>query len=113
MSLNGFMNNLNKSNYDENLNENLNEPRKSLGKIDIMDNFLNTQVVDKYAQSWRSLTAFLKKNRMILFFNNNPDKFDTNVQKKILQLISCNKLDNKDVAYDPEIGEIKEVFYKG
>ena len=110
MSLNGFMHNLNKSNNDENLNEN--GPRKSLRKIDVMDNFLNTQVVNKYAQSWRSLTAFLKKNRMILFFNNNPDKFDTNVQKKILQLISCNKLDNKDVAYDNETGEIKEVFYK-
>lgn len=113
MSLNGFINNL--SGVENNVERDSNgkkEKKRSLGKVDIMDEFLNAQVVNKYQQPWRNLTLFLKKDRMTNFFNINPERFDKETQVKILRLITNNKFDNKNVAYDPQIGEITEVFYK-
>jgi len=117
MSLNGFINNLSgvENNVENNTKGDSNSEigkRRSLGKLDIMDEFLNAQVVNKYQQPWRNLTQFLKKDRMTNFFNINPDRFNKETQVKILRLITNNKFDNKNVAYDPQIGEITEVFYK-
>ena len=66
MSLNGFINNLSgvENNVENNIKRDSNSgtgKRRSLGKVDIMDEFLNAQVVNKYQQPWRNLTQFLKK----------------------------------------------------
>lgn len=113
MSLNSFVNNLNNNNSN---NENINTDKKSgmsrigsQSKLEIMDEFLNANVVNKYEQPWRNLTTFLKKNRMKHFFENHEEDYTSAEQQKILRRLSLGKIENKCVSYDSDKGEITSI----
>lgn len=109
MSLNSFVNNLsNTSNNEKNTNSNTGMSRGSGGgsKLEIMDDFLNANVVNKYQQPWRNLTTFLKKNRMKLFFDSRSDDYPEETQQKIIRRLSLGKIENKLIEYNSDIGEI-------
>lgn len=114
MSLNSFVNNLsNTSTNEKNTNSNTG---MSLGggdgdgsKLKMMDEFLNSNVVNKYQQPWRNLTTFLKKNRMKLFFDSRSDDYPEETQQKIIRRLSLGKIENKLIEYNSDIGEITSI----
>ena len=106
MSLNSFVNNLNGN--ETNVINVKTEP-VNLTKLESMDNFLNSTVVDKFNQPWRSLTKFLKKNRMIRFLDDRNDEYTLIEKKSIMRRLSLGKIENKCVEYDQEKGEITKL----
>lgn len=106
MSLNSFVNNLNGN--ETNVIHIKTEP-VNLTKLESMDNFLNSTVVDKFNQPWRSLTKFLKKNRMIRFLDDRNDEYTLIEKKSIMRRLSLGKIENKCVEYDQEKGEITKL----
>jgi hypothetical protein len=112
MSLNSFVNNLSNTSTDEkNTNSNTGMSRGSGGgsKLEIMDDFLNANVVNKYQQPWRNLTTFLKKNRMKHFFDSRSDDYPEETQQKIIRRLSLGKIENKLIEYNSDIGEITSI----
>jgi hypothetical protein len=108
MSLNSFVNNITESNVNEN-NSNLNISKSDTGnssRLEIMNDFLNSQVVDKYNQQWRNLTKFLKKNRMKQYLDSQGDEYSQIEKQSILRSLSLGKIENKCVEYNPDSGEI-------
>lgn len=109
MSLNSFVNNINDRNENENNNRTLNNTKSDTGissRLEIMDDFLNSQVVDKYNQPWRNLTTFLKKNRMQKYLDSQGDELSSIEKQSILRRLSLGKIENKCVEYNPNDGEI-------
>jgi hypothetical protein len=106
MSLNSFVNNLNGN--ETNVINIKTEP-VNLTKLESMDIFLNSTVVDKFNQPWRSLTKFLKKNRMIRFLDDRNDEYTLIEKKSIMRRLSLGKIENKCVEYDQEKGEITKL----
>lgn len=109
MSLNSFVNNINDRNENENNNRTLNNTKSDTGsssRLEIMDDFLNSQVVDKYNQPWRNLTTFLKKNRMRKYLDSRGDEFSSIEKQSILRRLSLGKIENKCIEYNPNDGEI-------
>lgn len=106
MSLNSFVNNLN---GNETSDINIKTEPVNLTKLESMDNFLNSTVVDKFNQPWRSLTKFLKKNRMIRFLDDRNDEYTLIEKKSIMRRLSLGKIENKCVEYDQEKGEITKL----
>jgi len=106
MSLNSFVNNLN---GNETSVINIKTEPVNLTKLESMDNFLNSTVVDKFNQPWRSLTKFLKKNRMIRFLDDRNDEYTLIEKKSIMRRLSLGKIENKCVEYDQEKGEITKL----
>lgn len=109
MSLNSFVNNIKERNENENNNRTLNNTKSDTGsssRLEIMDDFLNSQVVDKYNQPWRNLTTFLKKNRMRKYLDSRGDEFTSTEKQSILRRLSLGKIENKCIEYNPNDGEI-------
>jgi hypothetical protein len=106
MSLNSFVNNLN---GNETNDINIKTEPVNLTKLESLDNFLNSTVVDKFNQPWRSLTKFLKKNRMIRFLDDRNDEYTLIEKKSIMRRLSLGKIENKCVEYDQEKGEITKL----
>lgn len=112
MSLNSFVNNITESNVNEN-NSNLSMSKSDTGsssRLEIMDDFLNSQVVDKYNQPWRNLTKFLKKNRMKQYLDSQGDEYSQIEKQSILRRLSLGKIENKCVEYNPNSGEIVKLI---
>lgn len=110
MSLNSFVNNLSNNNTSNNTQTSsgmgMTRSNGSQSKLEIMDKFLNANVVNKYKQPWRNLTTFLKKNRMKMFFESHSDDYPEEIQQKILRRLSIGRIENKCVEYNSETGEI-------
>ena len=115
MSLNSFVNNLSNNNASNNTQiENssgmgMTRSNGSHSKLEIMDEFLNANVVNKYQQPWRNLTTFLKKNRMKKFFESHSDDYPEETQQKILRRLSLGKIENKLIEYNSDTGEITSI----
>ena len=109
MSLNSFVNNLNGNETNVINDINIKTEPVNLTKLESMDNFLNSTVVDKFNQPWRSLTKFLKKNRMIRFLDDRNDEYTLIEKKSIMRRLSLGKIENKCVEYDQEKGEITKL----
>lgn len=113
MSLNSFVNNLSNTSTSNNTQTSsgmgMSRSNGSQSKLEIMDEFLNANVVNKYQQPWRNLTTFLKKNRMKQFFESHSDDYPEETQQKILRRLSLGKIENKCVEYNSETGEITSI----
>ena len=73
-------------------------------RMEKLDTFLDSRVINKYKQPWKNLTKFLKRDRIILFFH-------TNIELKEHLSTVLDKLDNntllpKDIKYNETTGEI-------
>jgi hypothetical protein len=112
MSLNSFVSNITESNVNENNNNlcMLKTDTGSTSRLEIMDDFLNSQVVDKYNQPWRNLTKFLKKNRMKQYLDSQGDEYSQIEKQSILRRLSLGKIENKCVEYNPDSGEIVKLI---
>lgn len=99
MSLNTFMKQL-----DPNPIKNEEEPI-NYTRMEKLDTFLDSRVINKYKQPWKNLTKFLKRDRIILFFNENielKEHLDT-----VLDKLDNNTLLPKDIKYNETTGEIE------
>jgi len=105
MSLNTFMKHLDPCPIKGNTNE---EETITHTRMEKLDTFLDTRVINKYKQSWKNLTKFLKRDRILFFF-------DTNVELKehlsmVLEHLNNNTITPKDIKYNETTGEIDNIY---
>ena len=96
MSLNSFVNNLSNTSTSNNTQTSsgmsMSRSNGSQSKLEIMDEFLNANVVNKYQQPWRNLTTFLKKKRMKQFFESHSDDTLKKPNRKSLEGFHLERL---------------------
>ena len=105
MSLNTFMNQLDPNPIKSPSTE---EEPINYTRMEKLDTFLNSRVINKYKQPWKNLTKFLKRDRILFFF-------DTNVELKehlsmVLEHLDNNTITPKDIKYNETTGEIDNIY---
>ena len=108
-SLNNFLSNMNKHKEYSNDTENFNYG------IDKMEKFLNSKVVNKYCQPWRSLTTYLKLDRLKLYLDKQFEEGRID-DTKLIELydvlynkIERGQLKSSNLVYNETIGEIESI----
>ena len=74
-------------------------------RMEKLDTFLDSRVINKYKQPWKNLTKFLKRDRIILFFNSNIELKEH--LPTVLEQLDNNTLVPKDIKYNETTGEIE------
>jgi hypothetical protein len=100
MSLNTFMNSLDPIKSSETEADIVNYTR-----MEKLDTFLDSRVINKYKQPWKNLTKFLKRDRIIFYFNENSELLEH--LPTVLEQLDNNTLVPKDIKYNDDIGEIE------
>jgi hypothetical protein len=100
MSLNTFMKQLDPNPIKSQASEEI----INYTRMEKLDTFLDSRVINKYKQPWKNLTKFLKRDRIILFFNENIELKEH--LSTVLEQLDNNTLVPKDIKYNETIGEI-------
>ena len=95
MSLNTFMKQLDPNPIKSQASEEI----INYTRMEKLDTFLDSRVINKYKQPWKNLTKFLKRDRIILFFNENIEL------KEHLSTV-LEQLDN----YLEKVGKAQTIF---
>jgi hypothetical protein len=74
-------------------------------RMEKLDTFLDSRVINKYKQPWKNLTKFLKRDRIIFYFNENSELLEH--LPTVLEQLDNNTLVPKDIKYNDDIGEIE------
>jgi hypothetical protein len=101
MSLNTFMQSLDPNPIKSPVSEEI----INYTRMEKLDTFLDARVINKYKQPWKNLTKFLKRDRIIFYFNENSELQEH--LPAVLEQLDNNTLVPKDIKYNDTIGEIE------
>ena len=102
MSLNSFMKHLDPNSIKSTTTD---EDTVNYTRMEKLDTFLDSRVINKYKQPWKNLTKFLKRDRIIFFFHSNIELKEH--LPMVLEQLDNNTLVPKDIKYNETTGEIE------